>query len=99
MGENNRKTKTHDLSSISKTVLTDLYGPFSRSAVFLIFSAFFSRRYGAKADIAPVRYIIEACECVTYILVGRIIQKVGRGHRQYLSTRTTKVEEFKLCIR
>ena len=46
--------KTHDLSLVSKTVLTILYGFFSRTMVFLIFLAFLSRRYGAKADIAPV---------------------------------------------
>ena len=58
--EREDKKETHDLSSVSKTVFTDLYGPFSRSVVFLIFSAFFSRRYGAKADIASVRDTIEA---------------------------------------
>ena len=46
--------KTHDPSPVvSKTVRTDLYGPFSRSSVFLISFAFFSRRYGAKADMTP----------------------------------------------
>ena len=58
-----KNKKIHDLSLVSKTVLTDLYGPCSISMVFMIFCAFFSRRYGAKADTAPVRYIIEACEC------------------------------------
>jgi len=54
--------KTHDLSFVSKTVLTNLYGPFStRSMVFLNFCAFFPRRYGANADEAPLRYIMEAC--------------------------------------
>ena len=59
-GENRN---THDLPLVSKMVLTDLYDPFFRSMVFLIFCAFFSRRYGAKADVAPVKYIIEACKC------------------------------------
>ena len=48
--------KTHDpVSSVSKIVLTVLYGFIPRSIVLLIFSAFLSRRHGAKADIAPVR--------------------------------------------
>ena len=47
--EEDIKTRTHDLSIFvfSKTVLTDLHGPFSKSMVFLIRPAFLSKRTGA----------------------------------------------------
>ena len=48
---------------VSKTLLTDLYGPFSRSVIFLILFAFFSRMHGAKADMTSGMYAIETCGC------------------------------------
>ena len=59
--------------------------------VSLFFCVFFSRRYGAKADIAPVRYLIEACECA-------IVESWTTTRQILVDQNCTKVEKFKLYI-